>query len=73
MIDNKSIEIEIKLRSNNTMTSQDFLELIEEVREQVNHHADAVMLCRWAEIRAKTGYMTVKDYFTFKVKLGMGH
>jgi hypothetical protein len=55
------------------MTTNDFLELIEKIREQVQQSSEAIIVCRWAEIRAKSGQMTIKDYFTFKAKLGMGH
>lgn len=51
---------------------KEFLEMIQEVENQVGHHLPSLMLCRWATIRAERGFMTVRDYWVFREKLGMG-
>lgn len=52
--------------------TETFLEMIAEVEGKVGHHLPSLMLCRWATIRTERGLMTVRDYWTFKTKLGMG-
>lgn len=52
--------------------SETFLSMIQEVESKIGNHLPSLMLCRWATIRAERGLMTVRDYWTFKAKLGMG-